>query len=128
MKDLFHDLWTNHRRLTISFGLAAAFALFFALLSLFFWLDWDGPRRDAPTDMPVAAWMTPRMIGQSWDVPREEMMRILELEENRGPGRPQNLAEIAAAKGMTVEDLIAQTEAGITAFRVDHPPRGDDAE
>lgn len=88
----------------------------FLALALFFGVNAFLKARDfrVAREQPVAAWMTPRYVAHSWDIPREDMMEILGLEPP-SPGRV-TLEEIAAGKGIPVADYITQIEAGIAAF------------
>ena len=103
-------LWRGNRLLVLAFAGFLALAMFFGANAFLKARDFR-----APKDQPVAAWMTPRYVAHSWNVPREEMMTILGLEPP-GPGRV-TLRDIAASKGIPADDYIRDIEAGIAAFR-----------
>jgi len=107
-------LWRENRLLVIAFVGFFALALFFGVNAFLKAKDFRVAK-----DQPVAAWMTPRYVAHSWDVPRDEMMAILALEPP-SPGRV-TLDEIAAQKGIPVAEYIAQIQDGIAAFRASHP-------
>jgi len=96
--------------LVLAFALLLGLAVFFAVGAFR-----HARNLDIAIEQPVASWMTPRYVALSWDVPREAMMEILGLEPP-GPGR-RTLADIAAEKGISVEEYITLIKAGIAAFR-----------
>ena len=104
--------WHGNRLLVLGFVVFLCLALFFGVMTVRRLQDFDVAK-----DQPVAAWMTPRYVALSWDVPREVMIEVLQVEPP-GPGR-ETLADIAAGKGIPVADYIATIEAGIAAFRAD---------
>jgi hypothetical protein len=105
-------LWHGNRLLVLGFVVFLGLALFFGVATFRHARDFDVAR-----EQPVAAWMTPRYVAMSWDVPRDVMMELLQVEPP-GPGR-ETLADIAAGKGIPVADYIAMIEAGIAAFRAE---------
>ncbi len=106
-------LWTHHRTLLLAFAVFLGLAIFFGVGAFRKARDFD-----AEKEQPIAAWMTPRYVAHSWDMPRDAMMEILGLEPPP-PGR-QTLEDIAADKGIPVEDYIREIEKGIAAFRAAH--------
>lgn len=102
--------WQKNRLLVSAFVLVLAAAIFFGVGAVRKARDFN-----AAKEQPVAAWMTPRFVAHSWDIPREVMTTILDVEPP-GPGR-QTLEDIAKTKGVAVEAYIARIEAGIAAYR-----------
>ncbi len=102
----------DNKVLVLAFVILLAAAVFFAVGAFRKARDFDVAK-----EQPVASWMTPRFVAHSWGVPRDVMMTILGLEAP-GPGR-QTVAEIADERGVPVEALIAEIEAGIAAFRAE---------
>ncbi|MCG6883266.1 MAG: hypothetical protein LJE62_05875 [Silicimonas sp.] len=102
--------WRRNRLLVLAFAIVLGLAVFFGVGAIRKARDFDVAK-----EQPIAAWMTPRFVSHSWDVPREAMMDILRLEEG-GRGRV-TLEELAEEKGLTVEAYIGEIEAGIAAFR-----------
>ena len=96
-------LWHNHPRLVIAFVLALSLSLFFAGRLVWSAVYWAGHRQEA-----VQPWMTVGYIGRSWRLdPREIDARAgLPLPE----GKPLTLQEIADARGVAVETIIAEVE------------------
>lgn len=103
-------LWRESRLLVVAFLALLAVAVFFGIGAFREARDFDVAK-----EQPIAPWMTPRYVSHSWDIPREAMMDILGLEPP-GPGR-RTLADIAADRGIAVEDYILRIEGGIAAFR-----------
>lgn len=103
-------LWHENKLLALAFAFLLGLAVFFAVGAIRHARDFEVAK-----EQPLAPWMTPRYVANSWDVPRGTMMDILGLQPP-GPGR-RTLAEIAEGKGVTVEEYIAEIEAGIAAYR-----------
>ena len=61
--------------------------------------------------------MTPGYIAHSWHVPREVVIEALDLQ--RRPDGPRNLARLAEDQGRRLEEMIAEIETAIAAFRAD---------
>jgi hypothetical protein len=70
---------------------------------------WAGHR-----DQPIEGWMTVGMVARSYAVPRGALDTALGLGDRRDR-RP--LAEIAAARGETVEAVIGRLQAAVAAAR-----------
>ena len=77
----------------------------------------------AASDRPVAAWMTPRFIARSKDVPLDMILEALALELEPGhDGRPPTLGSLAETRGVPVQDLIDTVETEVRAFHEDRHP------
>lgn len=109
-------LWRQYRLLSIAFLLAGALTAFFAVRLVASWIYWNDP---AHRDVQIAGWMTPRYVAHSWRLPPELVADTLDLERPTGP--PPTLAEVAAERGVTVEDLAARIEEAAAAHRAAHP-------
>lgn len=72
-------------------------------------------------DQPVAAWMTPRFIARSKDVPLDVIVETLAIERVYD-GRPPTLEKIAEERGIPVQELIDAVEAEVRAFREGQQP------
>ncbi len=109
-------LWRDHKLLTIAFLLAGTLTTFFAVRLVASWIYWNDP---AHRDLDIAGWMTPRYVAHSWRLPPEILAETLDL----GPpaGSPPTIAELAAERGVTVEDLARQIEAAAEAHRAANP-------
>lgn len=60
----------------------------------------------------LEAWMSPRYVGQSWQLPRDEVFAIMQMDIEAPPKEgPRTLADVMAQTGMTLEELQAKVEA-----------------
>ena len=71
----------------------------------------DGP---PPQNTQIEAWMTPRYIARTWNVPHSVMRELVIMQ--MVDRRPANLQQIADDRGIPVEDLIAEIQSGLEAF------------
>lgn len=94
------------------FTFAALLTAFFVVRTVFFAVHFMDPDRGL---YPVEGWMTPRYISRAYDIPREDLLEILNLGADDKPRQP--LKKLAAARGIPVADLIAEMEAAIAARR-----------
>ena len=108
---MVRHLWQSHRWLLLGFLAALALTLFFAGRAAVFAVYWSQHRDEA-----IAGWMTPRYVAMSWDVPPEVVGDAMALSRD-GTGRRTTLAEIAAARGMSLDALEAELAAAIAAYR-----------
>ena len=72
---------------------------------------------DDPThkDVKLEAWMTPRYVALSYDLPRPIMMELLEIDEdNTGPRR---LDRIAEEIGSTLDELTEKVRLAAIKYR-----------
>ena len=102
------SLWKRHPILGSLFLLAGAATALFAIRTALFLIVWSDPDRHRQR---VEPWMTPRYVGRSWDVPRADIVALLDLPADATAGRRQTLDDIAAEAGVPVETLIAKIEA-----------------
>lgn len=107
-------LWRHHRAGVIGLALALVIAVGFAARLVLFTIYWSDP---AHSDQPVAGWMTPGYVAQSWDVPADVIRAALPPPEGGLPGLRPTLARIAAAQGIPLPDLLARIEAAIATAR-----------
>jgi len=98
--------------ITAAFAIATVFAIMFAVRSAMFMTYWFDP---AHRDQQIQGWMTPRYVAQSWHLPPRVMFGALQTDKM--PGRRQTLADIAAAQGISVEQLTARIIAAATLYR-----------
>lgn len=96
-------LWTTNRVALIGFALAALAVAFFTLRIVVATLYWSNP---AHRQQPPEGWMTPGMVARSWHVPREALAEVPGIAP--GGERGQTLAEIAARRGISLGELIAE--------------------
>lgn len=110
-------LWRDAPFLSLALLAALLVAGFFAARLTLATLYWTDPARQ---EVPLAAWMTPGFVAHSWDLPPELVATTLALDRD-GSGRRVTLGELAKARGVPVETLIAQLEAAIAAHRGARP-------
>ncbi len=111
MKRLF-SAWRARPRLTSAFVLACAVTLFFAGRLVFYTVYWSTHR-----EMPVQGWMTVGYVARSWGVEPRELDVAAGLPQPQVKGQPQTLAEIAADRGVPVDEVIAEVEAALAGMR-----------
>lgn len=97
--------------LSLAFAIAGLVTLFFLVRFAASTMVWTDP---ALQNQDIAGWMTPRYVSRSWQVAPEVVASGSGVEMD-GSGRRLTLAEIAAAQGRSVDDLIAELEATIDA-------------
>ena len=105
MKARLAHLWAEHKLLFLSFALALTITLFFIIRTAVFFVYWSDP---AHRNQPLAPWMTPRYIGHSYNLPPEDILLMLGLDE--APSQRPTLDWIAAQKGVPVPELIHDLE------------------
>jgi hypothetical protein len=110
---MIRRLWSRNRWLVIGFFIAVVLSLVFGVRALMFSLYWSDP---AKRDQDIAGWMTPRYVAMSWNVPPEVISEALDLPHD-GTGRRVTLRDLAAEREQDVDDLAADLDAAISAFR-----------
>jgi hypothetical protein len=100
----------RHPRLAIAFGLASLVALAFIGRLVFGLLYWQAHREE-----PIAGWMTVGYVGHSWGI----SPRAIDAAAGLPPpaGRPWTLQEIADARGVPVETVVAEVRAAVDRLR-----------
>lgn len=112
MRVLIRRLWARHRGLTLAFLVAAVLTAFFLMRFIGAAIYWADP---AHQDRPIAGWMPVRYVARSWEVPPEILGDALGLDPVPGPRR--TIAEIAAQRGRSVQELAAELREAIAAYR-----------
>ena len=87
-----------------AFGLAVLLCLGFALRAGI--SAWN---LSQAAGQPVADWMTPRFVMRAYDLDPAALARVLALEPGSAPR--ETLAQIAAAQGRPLADLLAEVQA-----------------
>jgi hypothetical protein len=102
----------NRWLLLLALAASVAVTLFFAVRLTVQAVYWSDPTH---RDQAIEAWMTPRYVAQSWNIPRDLVGTTLGL----GPsdGRRMTLHDIARESGGSVEDLAAALRAAIQSYR-----------
>lgn len=106
-------LWTHHRIPFVGFVTLLCFACYFAINAIAAAIYWNDPRHQ---DQPLAAWMTPRYVAQSYDIPPDVLGPALFLDPTEPPRRLR-LEDIAAANGVTLDTLQQRITDATAAFR-----------
>ncbi|MBT0958466.1 hypothetical protein IV417_13835 [Alphaproteobacteria bacterium KMM 3653] len=67
----------------------------------------------ANQNRPLERWMSPRYVGQSWQLPRPVIVEIMEIDPEAEPatrpkGGPRTVGHVLERTGMTMEELEAR--------------------
>jgi hypothetical protein len=108
----FFTLWRLRPVLTTAFVLTCALTLFLAGRFTVYTVYWATHQEE-----PIQPWMTVGYVARSWGLDGRDIDALAGLPLPEVKGRPQPLAEIAADRGVAVEEVIAEVEAAITALR-----------
>lgn len=112
-------LWDSHRFAVLGFVVALCALGYFGartITSTFYWMD------PAHQEQDIAGWMTPRYIGQSYNLPREVVMEALMMDPN-APPRRISIREIAETNAISMDDLQARVDAAAAAFAAERAAR-----
>ena len=121
MRDALRFFVRNQPVASGLFVAALAVAIFFAVKFLLHWGQFQG---HAPRDQALEAWMRPRYVAMSYNVPpkvlREDILGMgpPSKESDR---EPVTMEEIAAQKGISLDELTEIVREGAEAF---HAERG----
>lgn len=107
------SLWAHHRAALLAFIGMLCIAGYFGFNAIAAAIYWSDPRHQ---DQPLAPWMTPRYVAQSYDIPPEVLGPALYFEPG-DPPRRRRLEDIAAANDVTLEALQQRVTKATTAFR-----------
>lgn len=105
-------LWAQHRLAFAAFVIALAALGYFSVkttASMIYWMD------PAHREQPLADWMTPRYVAQSYDLPRDIIEEVFFIERGDEPRRIR-LSDIAAENNMTMDQMQARIDAAKSAF------------
>lgn len=65
----------------------------------------------ANNDRPLELWMSPRFVGQSWELPRAVIFEIMEIDHDAAPkSYPKTLADVLDRTGLTLAELQTRVE------------------
>lgn len=112
-------LWQNHKIALSAFALAVAVFGYFAVQttsSMIYWMD------PVHQDRPLAGWMTPRYVAQSYELPPDLLGPALFLVKGETPKR-QSLSTIAANNDMTMGALQDRIDTATAAWRAQQDAR-----
>ena len=102
----------RHPVLVSAFALFAVLALVFlfnVVSSLLYWSSHE--------DEPVRPWMTVGYVGHSWGLKAPEIDAEAGTPLPVKGGHPLTLAEIARARGVPVEQVVAEVQAAVARLR-----------
>jgi len=108
------QLWRSHRVLFMVFLVALSLTAFFLVRTVVFTLHWADPAHQEQT---IEGWMPIRYVARSWRVPPEVLTDALDLDTDERPRL--TVAEIAAERGESVEEIAASLRAAIQDHRAD---------
>lgn len=110
-------LWREHRVLSLAFVVALALTVVFLFRIIIGMIYWADPMHQ---DRAFETWMTPRYISMSFDLPREEVLDALGIQEGELK-RPTTLRRISKHTGVSIKDLEAAVEEAAAKFRATRP-------
>lgn len=100
------------RLLKAGFGVALVVTLYFAWQLGVTAFHWDETRNE----QGLEPWMTPRYVAHSRQVPPAVIGAALGIDPEQPPRRT-TLREIAAARGLPLDEVITELDAAIQAWR-----------
>jgi len=109
----FKTLWAHQRLALLAFLALSCIACYFALNAIAAAVYWNDPRHQ---DQPLADWMTPRYVAQSYDIPPDVLGPALFIDPTEPPKRLR-LEDIATANGVTLETLQQRITEATATFR-----------
>ncbi|MEM1378348.1 MAG: hypothetical protein AAGG69_13265 [Pseudomonadota bacterium] len=105
-------------------GLAAILIVATAYLSLDALMETAYFALPSNNDRPLESWMSPRFVGMSWELPREVIVDIMEIDDTGDKAqRPRTLYDVMARTGLTLDELQSRVEAAEAEMK---QRRGDD--
>jgi hypothetical protein len=113
MASRINTLWTHHRIAFTGFLTLLCFACYFAFNAIAAAVYWNDPHHQ---DQPLANWMTPRYVAQSYNIPPEVIGDALFFDPTEAPRR-RRLDDIAAVNGVTLDALQQQVTEATATFR-----------
>lgn len=122
LKDFATRLWSAAPIATLILALALLATAVFGVRSAIHWIDRP---TIAERQQPIEAWMTPRYVVRSWDVPRNVVLDVLDVPLPL-PDGPTSLSRIAELRDVPVEQVIAEVQAAIAAHQAEHGGSSDD--
>ncbi|AKS46431.1 hypothetical protein SAMN05444287_1547 [Octadecabacter temperatus] len=119
---MIKHLWQTHRLAVIAFAVALSALVYFGgktITSAIYWMD------PAHQEQPLAGWMTPRYVAQSYKLPREFLIEALFLDPD-APPRRISLDTIAQQNGVSLADLQTRVDAAAAEHQADRAAHGAD--
>lgn len=119
MLTTLRHLWSRHRLLLLGFVAALALTLFFGIKAALFALYWNDP---AHRNQTIQDWMTVRYVANSWRVPPDVIIDALSSPPEQN-GRPVRIQDIAAAEGLTIQELREVLDRAIESHKIERAQR-----
>ncbi|MCF2903600.1 hypothetical protein L0666_01240 [Octadecabacter sp. CECT 8868] len=116
---MIKHLWDTHRLALITFAFALGALGYFGVKTISSAIYWMDP---AHQNQPLAGWMTPRYVAQSYHLPREFLLEALFITPGTPPRRI-SLDAIAAANGVTLADLQTRVDAAAALHEAERAAR-----
>lgn len=104
--------WRRRPIILSGFVLALVLTALFAFRSVAFMIFWADPSH---FEQKIEGWMTPRYVAQSWHLPPDVMSRALHTDKM--PVRRMALGDIAAAQGISLDELVTRITDAAKTFR-----------
>lgn len=115
-------LWHTHRAALLAFVVALGALGYFAINTISTAIYWMDP---AHQEQPLAGWMTPRYVAQSYGLPREYLVQALFIPPN-APPRRVSLDTIAEENNLSLAELQARIDDAAARFKADREARRND--
>jgi hypothetical protein len=113
------DLWRHNRILLVAFVTALSLAGFFGVKAASQMIYWADP---AHQDQTIAGWMTPRYVGQSYQVPPAVIEDALQITRGLTPRRA-SLETLAIENDMSMDEMQASVDEAVARWRAANPRR-----
>lgn len=121
---MIRHLWQSHRLALLAFVTALAALGFFGVKTLTSAVYWMDP---AHQNEPLAGWMTPRYVAQSYGLPADVLGPALFLEKG-APLRRMSLDTIVNQYSVTLATLQASVDAAAATYRASNMPNRPSAD
>ena len=73
-------------------------------------------------DRPLEPWMSPRLVGHAWGLPKPVVLELMGIDPNTPPhAGPRTLAEVMAREGLTLAELQDRVAAAAALLRESRP-------
>jgi hypothetical protein len=112
-----NDLWHHNRTALLAFVTVVCLAGFFGVRAGVQFIYWADP---AHQDQDIAGWMTPRYVGQSYQVPPDVIEDALQITRGVTPRRA-SLDTIAAETDMSMDQMQDSIDRAVAAWRAANP-------
>jgi hypothetical protein len=111
------DLWQHNRIALLAFLAVLCLSGFFGFKSVSQFIYWSDPQHQ---NQPLAGWMTPRYVAQSYQVPPMVVQEAFDLDP-AAPPRRISLDSLAKESGQTIETLQSRVDTAVNAWRAENP-------